>query len=138
MGSKYMQSRMGNSFTTVKSFLDKGRKVLFTGCGCQIAGLKRYLKKDYANLFCIDLICHGVDSPRIWLDYLHYLMPNETIKQINFRDKITGQDNSSICIKSCNSLFCEKKKTISTFVIGDMGYLCVLLVKFVLSRLIIV
>lgn len=110
MGSKYMQSRMGNSFTTVKSFLDKGRKVLFTGCGCQIAGLKRYLKKDYANLFCIDLICHGVDSPRIWLDYLHYLMPNETIKQINFRDKITGQDNSSICIKSCNSWFCEKKK----------------------------
>jgi len=110
MGSKYMQSRMGNSFTAVKSFLDKGRKVLFTGCGCQIAGLKRYLKKDYANLFCMDLICHGADSPRIWLDYLHCLMPNETIKQINFRDKITGQDNSSIYIKGCKSVFCERKK----------------------------
>lgn len=110
MGSKYMQSRMGNSFTAVKSFLVKGRKVLFTGCGCQIAGLKRYLKKDYANLFCMDLICHGADSPRIWLDYLHCLMPNETIKQINFRDKITGQDNSSIYIKGCKSVFCERKK----------------------------
>lgn len=110
MGSKYMQSRMGDSFVLVKKFLDKDRKVLFTGCGCQIAGLKRYLRKDYANLFCIDLICHGVDSPRIWLDYLHSLMPNEIIKHINFRDKITGQDNSSICINGCKTMFCEKGK----------------------------
>ena len=68
MGSKYLQSRMEDSFIQVKRFLREGRKVLFTGCACQIAGLKRYLKKDDANLICIDLICHGVDSPQIWLD----------------------------------------------------------------------
>ena len=75
MGSKYLQSRMEDSFIQVKRFLREGRKVLFTGCACQIAGLKRYLKKDDANLICIDLICHGVDSPQIWLDYLHSLFP---------------------------------------------------------------
>lgn len=110
MGSKYMQSRMGDSFSLVKKFADEGRKVLFTGCGCQIAGLKRYLKKDYDNLICVDLICHGVDSPMIWLDYLHSLFPNETVEYINFRDKITGQDNSSIYIKCCSTAFYERKK----------------------------
>ena len=100
MGSKYLQSRMGDTFILVKQFLKEGRKVLFTGCGCQIAGLKRYLKSDDANLFCIDLICHGSDSPKIWLNYLHSLFPNESVKKINFRDKITGQYNSSITINA--------------------------------------
>ena len=110
MGSKYLQSRMGDTFILVKQFLKEGRKVLFTGCGCQIAGLKRYLKSDDANLFCIDLICHGSDSPKIWLNYLHSLFPNESVKKINFRDKITGQYNSSITINASKSVFCEKER----------------------------
>ena len=108
MGSKYLQSRMEDSFIQVKRFLREGRKVLFTGCACQIAGLKRYLKKDDANLICIDLICYGVDSPQIWLDYLHSLFPDESVKSVNFRDKVTGQDNSSVCIISSKSMFCER------------------------------
>lgn len=108
MGSKYLQSRMGNAFTLVKQFLREGRKVLFTGCNCQIAGLKRYLKNDDANLICIDIICHGVDSPQIWLDYLHSLFPDESVKSINFRDKIAGQENSLICIMGYKSKFCER------------------------------
>lgn len=110
MGSKYLQSRMGNNFTLVRQFLKEGRKVLFTGCGCQIAGLKRYLKNDDDNLICIDLICHGVNSPQIWLDYLHSLFPDQSVEEINFRDKITGQDNSSIVISGSKSKFCVRKR----------------------------
>jgi serine acetyltransferase/coenzyme F420-reducing hydrogenase beta subunit len=109
MGSKYMQSRMGDSFTSVKQFLNDGRKVLFTGCGCQIAGLKRFLKTDDKNLICMDIICHGVNSPKIWMDYLNGLFPCETIKTVNFRDKITGQEDSTITIVGHESEFQERK-----------------------------
>lgn len=98
MGSKYLQSRMGNSFTSVKQFLNEGRKVLFSGCGCQIAGLKRYLKNDNENLICVDILCHGVGSPKIWKDYLHHYFNDYDIKSINCRDKIVGWSNSSYTI----------------------------------------
>ncbi|MFR5760009.1 MAG: Coenzyme F420 hydrogenase/dehydrogenase, beta subunit C-terminal domain [Bacteroides cellulosilyticus] len=129
---------MEDSFIQVKRFLREGRKVLFTGCACQIAGLKRYLKKDDANLICIDLICHGVDSPQIWLDYLHSLFPDESVKSVNFRDKVTGQDNSSVCIISSKSMFCERGETVYTSKIGNMACLRGLHVRFVRSKAIIV
>ena len=110
MGSKYLQSRMGNSFSEVKRFLKEGRKVLFTGCGCQIAGLKRFLNHDDRNLVCVDLICHGVHSPRIWQSYLYSLFSDDKVEYVNFRDKRTGQDNSSVVIKGLKSQVCEKKK----------------------------
>lgn len=110
MGSKYLQSRMGNSFGEVKRFLKEGRKVLFTGCGCQIAGLKSFLNHDDKNLICVDLICHGVDSPRIWQSYLYSLFPDGKVEYVNFRDKKTGQDNSSIFIKGSKTVFCVRGK----------------------------
>lgn len=110
MGSKYLQSRMGNSFGMVKRFLNDGRKVLFTGCGCQIAGLKRFLNNDDNNLICVDLICHGVDSPKVWQSYLHSLLPDDKVEYVNFRDKRTGQDNSSVVIKGMETEFYEKKR----------------------------
>lgn len=70
MGSKYTQSRTGNCFKHVMDFLKSGRKVLFIGTPCQIAGLKHFLRKDYENLYTIDFICHGVPSPGIFKWYL--------------------------------------------------------------------
>lgn len=70
MGSKYVQSRVGETFRQVKQFLKDGRRVLYTGTPCQIAGLKAYLKNDDDNLITCDLICHGVASPGIWKKYL--------------------------------------------------------------------
>ena len=107
MGSKYLQSRMGNSFATVKQFLKEGRKVLFTGCGCQIAGLKRYLKKDDKNLICIDILCHGVGSPKIWREYLNNYFNDFDIKSINCRDKIVGWSNSSYTIEGVKTQYSE-------------------------------
>ena len=70
MGSKYLQSRMENSYHEVEQFLKQGRKVLFTGSPCQVAGLHSFLRKDYPNLLCIDFLCHGVPSPGVWRRYL--------------------------------------------------------------------
>ena len=69
-GSKYVQSRIGNTFCQAESFLKEGRKVLFSGTPCQIKGLKLYLRKDYDNLLTVDFICHGVPSPGVWRQYL--------------------------------------------------------------------
>ena len=70
MGSKYVQSRIGNSFNDAERFLKAGRLVLFTGSPCQIAGLRGFLRKDYDNLLAVDFLCHGVPSPGVWRKYL--------------------------------------------------------------------
>ena len=69
-GSKYVQSRIGESYKDTEAFLKTGRKVLFSGTPCQIAGLKRFLRKEYDNLLTVDFICHGVPSPGVWREYL--------------------------------------------------------------------
>lgn len=69
-GSKYVQSRIGETYQQAEFFLKQGRKVMFTGTPCQIAGLKQFLHKEYANLLTVDFICHGVPSPGVWRKYL--------------------------------------------------------------------
>lgn len=63
--SKYLQSDTRDTFREVKAHLINGVMVLYIGTPCQIAGLKSYLRKDYDNLYTIDLICHGVASPKL-------------------------------------------------------------------------
>lgn len=106
MGSKYMQSVIGDSYLQTKKFLDSNRKVLFSGTPCQIAGLKRFLRKDYSNLLLtVDVICHGVPSPMIWDQYLQrilkpYGMKKSNIKSLSFRDKSTGWADYSLKIEA--------------------------------------
>ncbi len=69
-GSKYLQSRIGETFIEAKCHLSEGREVLFSGTPCQIAGLKGYLNKEYDNLLTVDFVCHGVPSPGAWKKYL--------------------------------------------------------------------
>lgn len=69
-GSKYVQSQTRDTFKQAESFLKQGRKVLYSGTPCQIAGLKRFLRKDYENLLAVDFICHGVPSPGVFRTYL--------------------------------------------------------------------
>ena len=70
MRSKYVQSRIGNTYNEAEQFLKQGRQVLFVGTSCQIAALHKYLRKDYDNLLAVDFICHGVPSPKVWRKYL--------------------------------------------------------------------
>lgn len=103
--SKYVQSRIGDSYLEAKEFLKQGCKVLFSGTPCQIAGLRKYLRRDYDHLLTVDFICHGVPSPGVWQRYLDNLrfelregintvsssmdeLP--VITGISFRDKTNG------------------------------------------------
>lgn len=73
MRSKYLQSRIGDCYKKTEQFLKQGREVLFAGTGCQIAGLNKFLRKNYDNLLTVDVICHGVPSPGIWREYINGL-----------------------------------------------------------------
>lgn len=118
-GSKYIQSIIGETYKQTETFLKSGRKVLYSGTPCQIAGLRLFLRKEYDNLLTIDFICHGVPSPGVFRWYLQeeitnyaarkgrkntvsflpihsipegdVLMPEGlSIKSIRFRDKCSG------------------------------------------------
>ena len=68
--SKYVQSDQATCYRQAEEALREGREVLYCGTPCQIAGLKNYLGKPYDNLCTVDLLCHGVPSPRDFHDYL--------------------------------------------------------------------
>lgn len=90
-GSKYFQAKLGDTFKQVKSDLEGGRLVLFTGTGCQINGLKCFLGKEYNNLICIDVVCHGVPSPKLWKEYVVYQEKKHgKLQSVNFRCKDKG------------------------------------------------
>lgn len=98
MGSKYVQSFTGNCYRKCKEYLDAGMPVLFTGTPCQIGGLKKFLRKDYSNLICQDLICHGVPSCTLWKKYLNHIEKKYNNKVINyiFRSKYKGWNKPGI------------------------------------------
>lgn len=111
MGSKYLQSRINNTYKDIKKLLQKNQLVLFTGCPCQVAGLNNYLlNKKYPNLITIDCLCHGVPSPEIWQMYLKDVCSikdkdynknfnyKSKISNINFRDKTDGWRNYRLTI----------------------------------------
>ncbi len=90
-GSKYVQSKIGDTYKQTKDLITAGKKVLFTGTPCQIEGLYSYLGKDINdNLFTQDIICHGVPSPNVWNEYLKYRANGADIKDVSFRDKKYG------------------------------------------------
>ena len=87
-GSKYFQAKVGDAFKLVKKDVEEGRKVLFSGTGCQINGLTMFLGKEYPNLFLLDIICHGTPSPKLWREYAKYQEKKRgKLKKVNFRCK---------------------------------------------------
>lgn len=91
MGSKYVQARIADAYTDARRFLMEGRKVLFSGSPCQVAGLHKFLRKPYDNLLTVDFICHGVPSPKVWSMYLDEVMKvGQRISSVEFRNKERG------------------------------------------------
>ena len=94
-GSKYIQAKIGDTYNLVKRDLDDGLSVLFTGTVCQVNGLRSFLQKDYDNLFCVDVICHGVPSPLLWRRYVEkkQVEYNCKFKKVSFRCKDIDWEN---------------------------------------------
>ena len=68
-GSKYVQSDIGDCYSRVRDFLKAGRWVYFVGTPCQVAGLRKFLRKEYDRLLTSDLVCHGVPSQKMFAAY---------------------------------------------------------------------
>lgn len=85
--SKYLQSRIEDTYKKVQQELQMGRLVLFSGTPCQCVALKKYIKRDYKNLVLVDFICHGVPSPAVWRTYISSRVGNNIIENISFRNK---------------------------------------------------
>ncbi len=128
-GSKYVQSTIGDTYREAREFLNQGRKVLFSGTPCQIAGLRKFLRREYDNLLAVDIFCHSCPSPGVFRWYMSevlqkakkanvgkcsFLQPsldkiqtidalaeneNIHIQQINFRDKSSGWKSYSFQLK---------------------------------------
>lgn len=89
--SKYVQSRLDGCYKEVAALLREGRRVLFTGTPCQIAGLNAYLgTKRSEHLLTAECLCHGAPSPGLWRRYLREISGGRRILRIDFRDKSRG------------------------------------------------
>lgn len=86
--SKYVQSNLNDIYNEVKKKLENDKWVLFSGTPCQVAGLKKFLIKDYEKLLTIDIVCHGVPSPKFWKKNIEfYEKKYKKIYKIQFRHK---------------------------------------------------
>ena len=89
-GAKYSQSIIGDTYRQAQEYLKAGRRVLFSGTGCQIAGLKLFLRNEYDNLLTVEIACHGVPSPKVWKEYVKKVSDGKPLGNIVFRDKRNG------------------------------------------------
>lgn len=108
-GSKYLQCKADNeTFKNIRNELKTGRKVLYSGMACQVEGLKSFLRKDYDNLYTIDLICMGIPSYVVWQKYLAAFFGDEKIKSINFKEKSIGWDTFTFRVDTDKRIFKER------------------------------
>ncbi len=143
-GSKYVQATVGNAYKQAEEFLKTGREVLFSGTPCQIAGLKNFLRKEYDNLLTVDIICHGVPSPKVWSKYLDEICskllmhnPDEKnsvrsafggdkrtcIETISFRSKLSGWKKYSFLLKLNFSTYDGKNTVVFSEEFGKNDYM---------------
>ena len=118
-GSKYVQSKLGDTFRNVKADLNNGLQVLFSGTPCQVLGLKKYLQKDYERLVCVDLVCHGVPSPDVWNSYLKWQKKRHRseIESVRFRNKELYGWNSHV-----ETIWYSNGKIENTGIFRDLFY----------------
>ena len=116
--SKYVQSNTLETFKEAKKFLEEGRKVLYTGTPCQIAGLKSFLNKEYDNLFTADIICHSTPSPHVWKECLKQSYNISKLVKIDFRDKKYGWNKSKLYFYFDDGKIEPRNKKMSLFRVG--------------------
>ena len=144
--SKYVQSDTQGIYAKIRNLLEQGEKVLFTGCACQIAGLRAFLGSEFQELYTVEVVCHGVPSPMVFEKYLREFTKSQgKIEEVNFRKKsifgwktglyirfkngksyISGQNDPYIMAFLCNWILRDscyqcrfKEKKYSDMMLGD-------------------
>ncbi len=91
-GSKFVQSELNEVFSEIKDTLAENVLVMFTGTPCQVAGLLSYLGNKPDNLICVDFVCRGVPSPKLWKNYIEMMQSEykSKITEVKFKNKTYG------------------------------------------------
>ena len=125
-GSKYVQSDLGNVFSDIKEHLNVGKKVLFSGTPCQVAGLKNFMMDKSADLITCDLFCHGVPSPGLFSKYIKYIEKKigDKVVDYKFRSKQYGWGVTSRVVISEHGTQKVMKNKDDSFYYGFAYRLC--------------
>ena len=110
-GSKYIQSDMSLTYAQIKSDLESGRKVLFSGTSCQVAEVKKLFGR-FESLYLIDLICYGFLSNGAYYCFLKGLEKKQKskIKTLKFREK-TNNYKTHVIFENGSEIFYEYKRS---------------------------
>lgn len=98
-GSKYLQSDLAEVYQKIKNDLESGLRVLLIALPCQIAGIRKFLKKDYVNFFSANIICHGASSQQMVSENVNYYLEKYHVKilsNVRFRRKAINVSNREI------------------------------------------
>lgn len=106
-GSKYVESFITQEL--IGQFIqdvNSGKKVLFTGTGCQISGLQNICRSkriNTQNVIWVDFyVCSGKVSSLLWEAECDKISKKGKLQQVNFRSKKRGWQNFSIDLKIDN------------------------------------
>jgi len=119
-GSKYVQSDVGDTYAQAERYLKSGRRVLFSGTPCQVAGLYVTIRNGHENLMTCDLICHGVPSPKVFrmaLDTLEKCKGSKVVG-FNFREKSCGWLYPTVQITFADRTVLDENNTDNYFNLG--------------------
>lgn len=118
MKSKYIQSDINDTYKQIKDLLKDDKEVFFTGTPCQVYGLKKYLKINYENLLCAEIVCHGVPSYKVFKKFADEISHGGKLIGVDFRNKSNGWKNYNIKLDFDNDYTYFKKKEECLFFVG--------------------
>lgn len=93
--SKYAQSDARGFYSAVKAAVETGRPVLVCGTPCQMAALRLFVGRQHDNLYILDFICRGNNSPLLMKKYIehHEASAGGKLTYIKFKNKELGWRN---------------------------------------------
>ena len=116
-GSKYVQSDIFETIPQLKNDVRENKKVLFIGTPCQVAAIRRLYKEQPANLYLVDLICHGVPSLHTLKRHIHKVAASNSYHNISFRSKC------NYCLEVTNGDGTIYSKPLKPYLLGEDTYL---------------
>lgn len=110
MNSKYVYADIRNILAEIEKKLKDGIKMIVIGIPCQIAALKKFLRKDYSNLITVDLICHGVCSNEYLKQHIDFIEKNtnKSTTKLYFRNPALDTDKFHFTLQQQEEIFYDK------------------------------
>lgn len=118
--SKYIQSDMGAVLKDIKAAIANNQKVLFVGCPCQTAAVYAYLNGKTENIYLVDFICRGVNSPKALAAFLKMLeeKAGSKVKRVWFKNKESGWNCFSTRVDFENGEYYLKNRYEDSYIQG--------------------